>query len=182
MLDTTGLDFDGCNAILYDEEGKQLAIVKIEKYDGSENTIKVFADPALLVGALCDVLILTAPVPYTYKGRIHDLGHYKLIRLFKGKSMCKRREVRYSVDLPASIDGLIYDDRIYPLQKKLDARLINISKSGVRFRTDYNALTVGGRVRMRMKVGDDEKSLTADVVFRTDNPPDCSEFGCKLVS
>jgi hydrogenase maturation factor len=96
--------------------------------------------------------------------------------------MCKRREVRYPVNLPACIEGLVYDNRLYPLQNKLNAQLVNISKSGVRFRTDYNALTVGGRVRMKMRVGNDEKSLTADVVFRTDDPPDCSEFGCKLVS
>jgi len=174
-------DFNSCNALIYDEKGTQLANVKILEYDGLENTIRIKGESALEAGMLCDVLILTAPTPFVYKGRVYDLAHYKVIRLFQGKTSCKRRETRYNADLPALVEGLVYDGKLFPLKMQMGAQVINISKSGLRFRTSPNALTIGNRFQLRMIVGTDEKTLTADVVNCLDVPPTASEFGCRLV-
>jgi hypothetical protein len=175
-------DFNSCNALIYDEKGRQLANSKILIYDEHENTIRVKGEPSLEAGMLCDVLILAAPTPFVYKGRVYDLAHYKIIRLFQGKSSCKRRETRYNAELPAMVEGLVYDGKLFPLKMKMGAQVINISKSGLRFRAGLNALTVGNRFQLRMKIGADEKLLTADVVNSLDVQPNTSEFGCRLVS
>jgi hypothetical protein len=174
--------FNDCSALIYDQKGNKLASVKILEHYKDDNSIDVPDLPELVIGSVCEVLVLTAPTPVVYKGRIHKLAECKNIKLFKGVSSCKRRETRYLTDLPAQIEGLFYDGKLYPLHSALEARVINISKSGVRLLAKFNALNIGCRFSMRVKIGNDTKLLTADVVFRRDTPPESTVFGCHLAA
>lgn len=175
-------DFNNCNALIYDPEGNQVASVKIKQHHKLENYIELQDSHELVTGAQYEVLILTTPLPYVYHGRFQRLGGEMVIKLFRESRKENRRETRYNVNLPTFIASLVYEDKLHPLHTPLKTQLINISKSGMRFRSVYNALTVGNKLQMHMKIGDDDKVLTAEVIFCVDSPPDFSEFGCRLIN
>ena len=175
-------NFNDCNALIYDTEGVQVASVKIKQYHKQENYIELQDSHALISGKQYEVLILTTPMPYVYHGRFQKLGGEMVIRLYKEKRRENRRETRYKVNLRTHISCLIYDEKLHSLHTPLKAQLLNISKSGMRFRAVYNALTVGNKFQMHMRIGNDDKVLTAEVVFCLDSPPEYSEFGCRLIT
>jgi len=174
-------DYTKCSAIIYDAEGNHLDSVIIWAHDAEENYVETRDTLSLDVGSLCEMLILTDPAPQAYKGRVHRHGARKIIRLFQGKSVENRRETRYKTDIPADITGVVYDGRVYPLHTPMSIRLLNISVGGMRINAAYNALTDGARFQVHIKIGDGDKVLTADVVYREDTPSGGSEFGCRLV-
>ena len=175
-------DFKDCNAHIFDTEGTQVASVKVKQYHKIENYIEIQETSELVVGAQYEVLIFTTPLPYAYHARFQKHGGRMLLRLYKESRKENRRETRYNVNLPALIGSLVYDDKLHPMHTPLKAQLINISKSGVRFRSVHNALIVGNCLQMHMKIGDDAKALTAEVIFCLDSPPEYSEYGCRLVN
>jgi len=179
-------DFVNCRTLIYDEDRALLANVKILDYDSNENTIKVQNLPTLDSRKKCELVILTAPKPFSYKGTIHktsinksDSG--KLIRLYQGREEENRREPRYSTNILTRIEALIFDGIIYKLHTALAVQLINISKGGMRLRSKYNALAIGNRFPIIVKIGDSETMLTAEVTNITDSETDYSEFGCHFV-
>ena len=173
-------DFLNCNALIYNEAGELLANVIIIEYDKAENLIVVLDTFSSITGKSCDVLIPMAPKPFTYKGRIQTQGNRKIIRLSQEKTTENRKDPRYKVDLPASIEGLIYDGKLFAMQSPLDVRLIDISKDGMKFSSSYNTLVIGHIFRIRLNIGGNDKVLTAEVVFCKDTPP-TSEYGCHMV-
>ena len=173
-------DFNDCNALIYSTEGEQIANVKIKQHHKIENYIELHETQELVTGQQYEVLILTTPLPYVYQGRYQKLGGRSILKLFRESRKENRRETRYSINLPAHISNLVYEDKLHALHTPLTTQLINISKSGMRFRAVFNALTVGNKFQLHMKIGDDEKVLTAEVVFCLDSPPDFSEFGCRF--
>jgi c-di-GMP-binding flagellar brake protein YcgR len=183
-------DFTNCNAFLYDDKGDLLANVKIMEHNIIENYIVVLdtvyiltnKQSPLTAGTLCDVLIPMAPIPYAYKGRIQKGSDRKRIMLFDQAEKESRKETRYKVDVPATIEGLFYDGEYFALRDNLKARLINISKGGMRFSSVPNALALGNTFQIRMRIGDNDKVLTAAVVFYKEFPPDTAEYGCCIVN
>jgi len=179
-------DFVSCRTLIYDEDGEFLANAKILVYDSNENTIKVQNLPALDGRKKCELVILTAPKPFSYKGTIHktsinksDSG--KLIRLYRGQETENRHEPRYSTNILTRIEALIFDNTIYKLHTALAVQMINISKGGMRLRSKYNALAIGNRFPIKVKIGDSDTLLMAEVTNITDSETDYSEFGCHFV-
>ena len=176
-------DFVNCRTLIYGVDGELLANVKILDHNSSENTIKVQNLPALAGKKKCELLILTAPKPYSYKGTIHKTSVNKsdtgrLIRLYQELEVENRSEPRYSVNMLTNIEGLIFDDTVYKMHTPLAVQLINISKGGMRLRSVYNALAIGNRFHINVKIGGSDAMLTAEVANITDNETDYSEFGC----
>jgi len=179
-------DFVNCRTLIYDEDGELLANVKILAYDSNENTIKVQNLPALDDKKICELLILTAPKPYLYKGTIHKTSINKsdsgrLIRLYREQEAENRKEPRFSTNILTKIDALIFNNTVYKLHTALTVQLINISKGGMRLRSKYNALAIGNRFPINVKIGDSDTMLTAEVINITDSETDYSEFGCHFV-
>ena len=180
-------DYVSCRTLIYDEDGEFLTNAKILDHDSNENTIKVQNLPALDSRKKCELIILTAPKPYSYKGTIHktsinkaDSG--KLIRLYKEKEAENRREPRYSTNILTRIEALIFDSTVYKMHTAIAVQLINISKGGLRLRSKYNALAIGNRFPVKVKIGDSNTMLMAEVTNITDSETDYSEFGCYFVS
>jgi hypothetical protein len=173
-------DFVNCNALIYDDAGEQLANALIIEYDRAANSIVVLDMFSSITVKTCDVLIPMAPKPFTYRGQIQGKGDRKIIRLSQEKTRDNRKDPRYKVDLPASIEGLIYDSKLYTMQSSIEVRLLDISKDGMKFRSVFNALAVGLVFQIRLKIGGNDKVLTARVVFGKDSPPN-SEYGCHMV-
>ena len=179
-------DFVNCRTLIYDEDGAILANVKILDHDSNENTIKVQNLPALDGRKKCELLVLTAPKPYTYKGTIHKTSVNKsdsgrLIRLYQEQEAENRKEPRYSINMQTNIEGLIFDDTVYDMHTPLAVELINISKSGMRLRSKYNALAIGNRFHVNVRISGSDTMLTAEVTNITDSKTDYSEFGCYFV-
>ncbi|MDR0325189.1 MAG: PilZ domain-containing protein [Oscillospiraceae bacterium] len=174
-------EYKGCAALIYDEEANQLAELKILDYDANENSVEVEDLPSLAVGASCEVLILTAPTPHVYKGRIHKRGGLnKVITLYRGAEAESRHEIRFKIDMPASIESLVCDGKPFPLHSPVEIRLVNISKDGMRIRVKQRTLSDGDMIRVRLKAAGGGKLLTAIAIYHRD-VEEYAEYGCSFV-
>ena len=176
-------NFSGCTAIIYDEGNNLLANVKIENHRLSENSIIVPDLEVFKAGMLCHMLIMTAPIPYTYQGRIHKRGRQKVITLFKGETLENRKDTyRYKSDMPAKVITMIFNGKEYILHTPAEGRILNISKGGMRLRTIYNALNPGDCFKSHIEGGGVDMKISAEVVGRSDLQDDkFSEFSCKFI-
>ena len=175
-------DFSGCSVLIYDEAGNHLGDTVVTSYDKASLRIEVQMMPySLDAGAGCRLLILSAPIPYEFLGRVAREGAKKVIAMYKGKEKESRGSMRYKVNYPALIENLICDNRAYPLHTPLKVTLLNISKSGVRFRTPHYSMTVGDKFQMRIRISDTEKLLIADVINHVDKESISSEYGCRFL-
>ena len=175
-------EFENCNVLIYNDKGDLLANVKILDYDWREKSIVVKNIPILANVRHCDLLILSSPAPFSYKGTMYqNYDGNKAIKIYQEKEQENRKEMRYKVNLPASIRNFIYDGKDYPLSTPLDVEIVNISKSGMRFRSKPNAFEKGNKFHISMKLGDNEKTLTAEIVNHLNISADLTEFGCRLV-
>jgi hypothetical protein len=101
--------------------------------------------------------------------------------MFQGQEKESRGATRYSVDTPALIDSLIFEDHPYPLHSPVKVVLINVSTTGMRFRAPYYCLTVGDVVKMHLVVSGSEKQLLAKVVNHIDKESESSDYGCRFL-
>jgi len=175
-------DYTGCSIFIYDESGNQLNRTLVTYYNKRILRIEVEEPPlALDAGDACKLLIMTAPKPCEYQGRIIRIGRRKPIAMYSGKELENRAETRYKVKLPATIENYICDGSAYPMHVPLDVELTNISKGGTRIRTPYNALSKGDRFLMRMDISGRNKLLIAEVRNLFDVGSEASEYGCKFL-
>jgi len=175
-------DYTGCSVLIYDMQGNNLIDTRVTYYDKQSLRIMVKESPPYLkVGDTCKLLILSSPCPCEFMGRIKKETQTNYIALYQGKEKEERGATRYKVSYPAVIENLVYDGKAYPLHKSLEVALINVSKSGTRFRAPCSALLDCDRFQMRMKIGGDDKLLIADVVNHTDKDDGTSEYGCKFL-
>jgi len=175
-------DYTGCAILIYGADGEHLLDTVVTDYDKSVLRIEVEEPPpSLKTGDGCKLLIMTSPSPCEYMGRVSKEGKRFYIALYHGQEAEKRGAERYPVNFPAQIENLVCDGKAHPLQKPLEIELINISKSGIRFRAPNNSLNDGDRFQMRMKIGEGEKLLIADAVHHVDKDADSSEYGCKFL-
>jgi len=175
-------DYTDCSVLIYDTSGNHLGNTIVTYYDKTSLRIEVQATPpALNAGDLCKLLILSAPTPYEYFGRVLKESSNRAIALYKGQVKESRGATRYRVNFTAIVENLVCEGRAYPLHTPLEVMLLNISKSGVRFRTLFYALSDGDRFQMRMKISDNEKMLIAEVTNHIDNGAESSEYGCHFL-
>ena len=175
-------DFTGCPVLIYDEGGAQLGNTVIVSYIRSTLRIEVKDLPASLkAGRRCRLLILSSPSPCEFQGRIAKEGNIKEIAMYFGQEKESRGHARYKVSYTALIENLIYDGKAYPMHTPLEVSLMNISQSGMRFRTPPNAFTDGDRFQMRMLINNSAKLLIADIVNHIDRENDSSEYGCRFL-
>ena len=174
-------DYNGCSVFIYDEAGELLVKTTVTYHNKREMSIEVKEAPPLRVGESCRVFIMASPAPCDYQGRINRRGMKKSIALHHGKECESRESIRYKIRIPAQIENLICDYKAYRLHTPLDVETINISKSGVRIRAPFNALSDGDRFQLRMKIVGSEKVMIAEVTNHMDLGASGSEYGCRLL-
>jgi len=174
-------DYTGCPIHIYDESGNHLCNTMVTYYNKKILRIEVEDPPDLEAGDECKLLILTAPKPCEYRGRIIRIGKRKPIVIYRGQELEKREESRFRVKMPASIEDFICNGNPYPLMLPLRVELINISKRGARFRAPFNTLSDGDRFLLRMRIGDKEKVLLTEIKNHLDNENGISEYGCRFI-
>jgi len=177
-----GSNHTDCAILFYDEAGSHLGSSTVIEHDRTNTRVEVLELPAALrVGNFCRILILSSPAPCEYRCRIISEGPKKYVAMFFGKEKENRATTRYGINTSAVIENLIYKGRAYPLHTPLTVQLINISRSGVRFRAPYFSFSDGDRFQMRMRISESEKLLVADVVHYVDNGHSSSEYGCSFL-
>jgi len=179
-------DFTSCNALIYDEDGQLLATVKILAYDRIENSIEIQGEPILDMVKKCDLIILTDPLPYAYKGTIHKpvlnkADSCKLIRLYQENRKENRSEARYRINLTTNADSLIFKGEAYHLHTPLDVQVIDISKSGLRIRSKLYAFADGNSFHVQLQIGGSDTRMLVEIINTTDFAPYYSEYGCRFV-
>ena len=175
-------DFTGCPVLIYDNDGERLGNTVITSYNRTSLRIEVKDTPQSLdAGCTCKLLILSSPSPCEFCGRVNKDGNKKIIAMYFGHEVENRGSTRYKVSFPGAIENLICDGKAYPLHTPLQVRLMNISQSGVRFRTPYYSLIDGDRFQMRIEINNSAKLLIADVVNHVDRDNDSSEYGCRFL-
>jgi len=175
-------DFTNCNVLIYDEEDNLLVNAQIWEHDTKERSIVIQDWPELANVKRCKLLVLTAPMPYSYLGTIHKDAFRKLIRLYEENMEENRKEIRYKIDLQGSIESLIYDGKSYPLHTELQVQIVNISKSGMRIYAKDGTLNIGDTFQINISISGNDKLLVGKVVNDRHMPPDHSEYGCKLIN
>jgi len=174
--------YTGHTVLIYDTDGNHLDSTTITSYDKMALRIEVQALPSVFSsGAGCRVLIMTSPSPCEYQGRALREGTRLYIAMYQGQEKESRGAERYKINSSAVIENLVCDGRAYPLLAPLEITLVNISKSGVRFRAPLNSLSDGDRFQMRMKISDSDKLLIADVINHHDIDEQTSEYGCQFL-
>lgn len=172
-------DYTGCKIYIYDEDGNNLCCTQVTYYNRSVLRIEVEEPPSSLdAGDPCKLLIMTTPVPCEYRGRIIRIGKRKPIAMYHGRECEKRAEPRHKVVLPAHIDNYVCDGGIYPLHTMLPVKMINLSKSGVRFRTPHYALNIGDRFVMRISIKDKSRMVLAEVKNQLHSGTNFTDYGC----
>jgi hypothetical protein len=101
--------------------------------------------------------------------------------MYQGQEKENRGAVRYALKSTAIIENLICDGKPYPLHTPVEVELVNISKSGVRFRAPPNALYNGDKFQMRMKISNNDKLLIAETVNYVNNESGTSDYGCRFL-
>jgi hypothetical protein len=168
--------------LIFNEDGQQLTNTKIWDHNLKENYITVKEVFSLIGVIRCNLLILTAPAPYAYRGIIMIRDSEAFIKLHDEHVTENRRETRYKTNLQGNIESLVYGEKSYPLLKALEAQIIDISKSGLRIFVKDNTMNEGDIFVIRIKLGEGDKFLTATAVNSRLVPPDQIEHGCRLVS
>ena len=176
-------NFTFCRADISDQDGKFLANVKIWEHDAKEEFIEVQSSPALTIGILCNVVIRTVPKPFTYKGRIHEIHGRTIIKIINEEGAESRQSLRYRVKMVASVEGLVCDEKIYPLHTDIEVDVINISKNGMRIRAAKNTFRNGDKILIRMDNNwpGENPLLVMEIVNNEEMTADYTTYGCRFI-
>ena len=177
-----GGDYTGCTILVYDTSGNHLGSTTVTQYDKAALRIEIREfPPALRTGDRCNLLILTSPTPCEYSGRVSVDGKRHTLALFMGKEHENRAFERYKVSCSAVVENYISGNKAYPLLAPLEIKVINISKSGLRFRAASYTVCDGDRFQVRIKINDNNKLLIIEAVNHLDTAQGTTEYGCRFL-
>jgi len=180
----TGLssDFTDHTVLVYNTEGVHLVSTVVMSYDREARHVVLESMPRVLkINETCRLIILTAPTPCEFLGKVKKLGAVTYIALFQGQEIEERDAPRYPVSTPALITALIENGQSHRIQTPVKVALINISTTGVRLRAPYYTFDIGDMFQMDLFIGRKQKKVTARVVNNEDLSADSSEYGCRFL-
>jgi len=170
------------SVFIYDSNGNHLIDTVVTFHDRDENQLQVGIMPeGLKVNDDCKLLILSAPVPCEYLGKVKKVGGNLFIAMFQGHTRENREAARYNVNTVALIDHLIAEGKPYTLHTPVKVTLINISTSGVRFRAPYYSFDDGDVFEILLDFKNNKKRLIAQVINHVDKEPEASDYGCRFI-
>lgn len=178
-------DFTYYRIDISDEDDNFILNTKIWEHDTVQNNIEVQPSPFLLNGMWCRVLLRTFPVPTVYKGRIKIIKGSTIIELSCVNDEKEVRQApRYEIDKKVTIEGLVYDDNIYPLHTNIEAFVENIGRGGMKIKTAKGTFYDNDRLLVRIKAtkGTPNGSLLLmEVVKNDDLPENMAAYNCKFI-
>ncbi len=103
------------------------------------------------------------------------------LTLFSGHQKESRAATRFAVSEPASIVSLIFGDRHMPLLNPINIFVINLSRTGVLFKSKPEYFELGMKPELRIKIKDTEAVLSTTVVRIKNIDAYSTEYGCRFV-
>ena len=175
-------DFTNQTVLIYDSSGNHLISTHVTEHDRGSKQIIVNTLPAeLKFNDNCSLIILSAPTPCEFNGRIKRSENNLCIAMFQGQERENRDATRYPVSSLAVIPTLIVDGLYHPIQTPIRVMLINISTTGVRFRAPFYSFEIGDEFQMDMMINNTQKKIAAKVINNKDNEPHTSDYGCRFI-
>jgi len=175
-------DYTTQTVLIYDTDRNHLITTYILMHERDTKQIIVEKLPdSLKLNNSCKVMILTAPTPVEFDGKIKRLGNGLCIAMFQGQERDSRSSERYSINTQAQITTLVVDGKNHPIQTPINVVLMNISTTGVRFRAPFYSFEVGDQFQMDFSVGKNQKKVVVLVVNTVDNGRDSSDYGCRFL-
>ena len=172
-------------ADISDEDDNFIINTKIWEHDSFQNNIEVQPSPFLKNGMWCNVIIQTNPVPIESKGRIKIIKGRTVIELSYINNEKELRETpRYEIDKTITVEGLVYDDNIYPLHTNIDVYVENVSKGGMKIKTVRGTFNVYDRILARIKPVNGTLNgslLLMEVIKYNDLPDNMTSYNCKFI-
>ncbi len=179
----------GCIVRLYDLLGNLVVTSTIASYDDLnmeielDDMIRPEEYDALKNGDTYRVLIIAKPHPVEYLGTAKLKGYFpKTIALYRGQEKESRKHPRYRIETFALIESVIYRDLAYPLSVPLAVRVVNISKGGLRLRTERDAMAKGDRFELSMEISGKREFFLIEVRNSVDIGTSESEYGCAFLA
>lgn len=189
-MKTKRKDFTFCRADIYEENDDFLVNVKIWEHDTEENFIEVQPMEELVVGKWCVIVVRTEPKPYKYKGLIKEFRGRTIITLLNESKIDYRQDHRYKVNVSASVESLVYDEKVYPLHKDIEVKVEDISRSGMRLCASKDTFRVGDKLLVRVQ--SDESTVSklllaevvkpVEVVNKRDDIEEYAAYGCRFIA
>ncbi len=181
--------YDGNAVRIYDLLGNLMLTSTIEAYDSKRMEISI-AEPIKTEGSgvikscvKCKVLIVAEPTPIEFMGTAKIKGFPPhIIALYQGKKREVRQHKRYRINTEADIISLIKGNYAYPMCSSVKVKILNISKSGLRIRTESHALTVGDRFELSLRISKKTESFLVEVINNEDINSFNTDYGCSFLA
>ena len=179
------INFIGCNAVLYDENSRQL-------YSGVATDMNSLAMHIVISGKstadlpkkdkLYKLLIFTEKTTYEYNCRI-GLVRENSVELYLSSSSTIsdiRSAQRYDVDIIYTVRRIIIADKIVSIPKPIDINIKNISISGMLFQSKP-LFNIGAKIEYGFGSEGCNLKVCAKIVRIGRQTKEYTEYGCKFV-
>ena len=170
-----------CAVLIHNQNGELLSKTKVTDYDRKNKMIKVEQMPTPGNNEILKLFILSQPSPCEYKGRVVRIGRDKEIALFGGEEKELRQAVRYKVNFPAQIIGVVEQGELKPAKPPIDIKIIDISTHGFKFFDKMHDWHDGDLLHVQLLMGETHKEWVVKVV-RLNSIDDAEiEYGCRFL-
>ena len=176
--------YEDCTAIFYDLEGNNIGKALIIEHDRHDMSILVNDDLGDdKQGTRISVLIVHNDGVSEYNGIVRGMRrNAREISLFNRRQRGGREAVRYTVNMPAVIENLVEDSVRKPLSGPLHILVVNISTSGMLFKSKPGFFSMGSKLEVILNLGDKENLLFGEIIRETPNLDFTCDFGYKFIA
>lgn len=175
-------NYSGCTVLIYDENGDYHSTTQVAEHDKSRMLLTPERMPDIHEGVEIRLFILSHPMPCEYKGRIVRIGSRREIALFSGMETEHRQAVRHKVDMTAQIEGITKNGVVVQQGTPIDVHILNISLTGLRMQAAPNNLEQDSEFHLRLRIGDNDQIITAQVLNIRQAEDGHEEYGCRIIS
>ncbi|MEG0542762.1 MAG: PilZ domain-containing protein, partial [Angelakisella sp.] len=175
-----GMNYKGYTAIIISDTVDSEVRTTILEHDTNFMTISVRGRlPGIAFGEHVTILILMPSCVHEFSGVPRKSnGMSSSLTLYNGRLKESRSAVRYTVNSPAVVENLIFDDKLAPMCNPLNVRLINVSTSGALIRAKPNYFCKDAAAELKITV----ETVVQGVVVRVQEVDDeTTDYGFRFI-
>lgn len=181
-----GINVKNCRIIIRDtESGKTVADTYITGYDWDTNSVRISTTSlgGNRYGSI-SALIFGKDGFYEYYGKIEkaNVANETVVALYSGQTRKGRASRRYDLHAQGDVTKIKIADAYIELQKPIEFTTLNISATGLLFRTFCDSFSRGDRICLRVLLEGKELELECKVIRVQNSDLWEEEYGCKIVA
>ncbi len=178
-------DFSDCRVVVKESDRDEVYFEStVLIHDRHYHNIRVSAPRGTKGRDKVSVVIFTEQEVVRYMGTMRRTGMAGVmeIALYAGETKEDRQAKRYTVNLPATVNGMVFSDQLVELEKPLEVIAGNISTSGVMLVAPSSSFYSDNIVRINIDTEKMKTVLFGLVVRVRSLGEGFDEFGCKFVN